>query len=98
MDFSTFARSRKSVRGYKKDAVPREVIDEIINTAKFAPSSYNTQTWKIHVLAGEVLNKIREGNTRNTMGGVPFQRGLSLQGGLPGRPQEAPGGSRHSAV
>lgn len=74
MDFSTFSRSRKSVRGYKKDPVPREVIEEVINTAKYAPSSYNTQTWKIHVLTGDVLDKVRKGNTDNILAGVPFQR------------------------
>lgn len=74
MEFSSFVRSRKSIRGYKKDPVPKEVIDEIIDTAKWAPSSYNTQTWKIHVLTGEVLDKVREGNTNNIVAGVPFQR------------------------
>ena len=74
MDFSTFARSRKSVRGYKKDPVTKEVIEEIIDTAKWAPSSYNTQAWKVHVLTGDVLDKVREGNVKNTVAGVPFQR------------------------
>jgi nitroreductase len=72
--FSTFSRSRKSVRGYAKDPIPKEVIEEIINTAKWAPSSYNTQAWKVQVLSGDVLDKVREGNVKNTMAGVPFQR------------------------
>ena len=74
MDFSTFARSRKSARGYQNKPVPRAVIEEIINTAKYAPSSYNTQTWKIHVLTGDVLDKVRQGNVDNMVAGVPFQR------------------------
>lgn len=74
MDFSAFARSRKSVRGYKPDPVPKQVIEEIINTAKYAPSSYNTQTWQVHVVTGEPLDRIREGNTNNTLAGVEPKR------------------------
>ena len=69
MDFSTFARSRKSTRGFKPDPIPVSVIEEIIETAKWAPSSYNTHTWLIHAVAGDVLDKIREGNTKNTLAG-----------------------------
>lgn len=50
------------------------LVDKIIDTAKWAPSSYNSQTWKIHAVAGEALDKIREGNTSNTMAGVPVKR------------------------
>lgn len=74
MDFSAFSRSRKSVRGYKPDPVPKEVIDEIIATAKYAPSSYNTQTWHVHVVTGDPLDRIREGNTKNTLAGVKPKR------------------------
>ena len=74
MNFSTFARSRKSTRGFKSDPIPVEVIDEIIDMAKWAPSSYNTQTWHIHAVAGEVLDRIREGNTKNTLEGKPHVR------------------------
>ncbi|MDB2594665.1 nitroreductase family protein, partial [Porticoccaceae bacterium] len=74
MDFSTFARSRKSTRGFKPDPIPVSLIEEIIDTAKWAPSSYNTQTWHIHAVAGEVLDKIRAGNTENTLAGKPYVR------------------------
>jgi nitroreductase len=43
MEFETLVNSRKSVRGYKSDPVPRQTIDEIIALAKGAPSSMNTQ-------------------------------------------------------
>lgn len=74
MDFTSFAKSRKSVRGFLDKPIPKEVVDEIIETAKWAPSSYNTQTWRIHAVTGEALDKIREGNTKNTLDGVPPQR------------------------
>jgi nitroreductase len=74
MDFTAFSQSRKSVRGFQQKPIPKEVIDDIINTAKWAPTSYNTQTWHIHAVAGEVLNKIREGNTKDTLAGKPNVR------------------------
>ena len=69
MNFTEFSASRKSTRGFTKDPISKEIVDEIIATAKWAPSSYNTQTWRIHAVAGEALNKIREGNTNNTLAG-----------------------------
>lgn len=74
MNFAQFAASRKSVRGFKKQAVPQNIVDQIISTAKWAPSSYNTQTWRVHAITGDVLNKIREGNTTKTLAGKPFVR------------------------
>lgn len=74
MNFAEFAASRKSVRGFKKRAVSKELVDAVINTAKWAPSSYNTQTWRVHAVTGEVLDKIREDNTKNTLAGMPHVR------------------------
>jgi nitroreductase len=74
MNFAEFAASRKSVRGFQKKAVSKETIDAIINAAKWAPSSYNTQTWRVHAVTGEALDKIREGNTQNTIAGKPHVR------------------------
>ncbi|HAU68440.1 MAG TPA: nitroreductase [Gammaproteobacteria bacterium] len=74
MNFAEFAASRKSVRGFTKEPVSRETIEKIMDAAKWAPSSYNTQTWKVHVVSGDVLDKIREGNTKNTMAGKPHVR------------------------
>ena len=74
MNFKEFAESRKSVRGFLDKPVPKELVDEIIDAAKWAPTSYNTQTWHIHAVAGDVLNKIREGNIEETMAGKPHVR------------------------
>jgi nitroreductase len=74
MNFAEFAASRKSVRGFTKQSVSKELVDAVINTAKWAPSSYNTQTWRIHVVTGEVLDKIRDGNTKDTLAGKPHVR------------------------
>ncbi len=62
MEFQDLVRTRRSVRGYKPDPVPRAVIEEIIATAAGAPSSMNTQPWHVHVIAGELLDEVRRRN------------------------------------
>ncbi|MDA8656134.1 nitroreductase [Luminiphilus sp.] len=74
MDFTHFAKSRKSARGFLDKPVPKQVVDDILATAKWAPSSYNTQTWKVHAVTGETLDRMREGNTKNTLEGKPHVR------------------------
>ncbi|MFT5656636.1 MAG: nitroreductase [Arenicella sp.] len=74
MNFTEFAKSRKSARGFLDKPITKEVVNDIIDAAKWAPSSYNTQTWCVHAVAGDVLDKIREGNTKNTLAGKPHVR------------------------
>ena len=64
MDVIEAIKSRKSIRGYRKDPVPREVIQKILETAVRAPSGVNTQPWEFVVATGRVLDQIREENTR----------------------------------
>ena len=49
--FRDMVQERRSVRGYRKDPVPRDVIEEIIEIAGGAPSSMNTNPG-ISILTG----------------------------------------------
>lgn len=84
MEFETLVRTRKSVRGYKKDPVPRAIIEEIIEVAKGAPSSMNTQPWHIHVLTGEPLERVRQRNTEEMLAGAKPQRDIVTHGAYEG--------------
>ena len=79
MNFSSLIKARTSIRGYLPTPVPRELIDEIIEVAKWAPSSMNTQPWHVHVVTGEPLERIRQGNTEKMMKGVPHQRDFPMK-------------------
>jgi len=79
MEFSELIQTRKSIRGYLPKPVPREVIEEIIEVAKWAPSSMNTQPWHVHVVTGEPLARIRQGNTENMVKGVPPKRDFAMK-------------------
>lgn len=48
---------RRSIRKYKTDAVPRELIEEIVDAARMAPSAKNRQPWKFIVLEGAAKNE-----------------------------------------
>ena len=62
MDIVDAVRSRKSIRGYKPDPVPKEILKEILDIALNTPSAMNTQPWEITVVTGEVLHNIGKGN------------------------------------
>ena len=74
MTYDEVVLGRRSIRGYKPDPVPRALIEEIIALAMRAPSSMNTQPWNFTVVGGEVLDRIRAGNTERNLAGVPHSR------------------------
>ena len=80
----TLVKDRRSIRGYKKMPVSRELIAEIIAVAKGAPSSMNTQPWFFHVVTGEPLERIREGNTEKMMSGANVDREIKMNHGYEG--------------
>ena len=88
MDYEDIAQDRRSIRGYKTDPIPREVLEEIIHIAKHAPSSMNTQPWHFHVLTGEPLERIRKGNTEKMMAGSSVDREIKLNHGYEGPHRE----------
>jgi nitroreductase len=50
--------SRRSVRAFKKDPVPRAVLEDILALSSRAPSGTNIQPWKVRVVAGEVRDRL----------------------------------------
>lgn len=43
-------RSRRSIRKFKQDAVPKELVDELLESARLAPSASNSQPWRFMVV------------------------------------------------
>jgi len=78
LDFETLVGSRRSTRGYKTDPIPRELMEEIIEIAKRAPSSMNTQPWNFHAITGPPLELIREGNTERMLAGASVDREIKM--------------------
>lgn len=62
MDLVEAIKARKSIRGYKPDPVPKNVLEEILEIAVHAPSSMNTQPWEFTIIADDVMEKIKQAN------------------------------------
>ena len=60
MDFLELAKSRRSVRSFKSDAISDELIMQLLYSVQAAPSGGNCQPWHIHVIKDkEMIQKIR---------------------------------------
>jgi nitroreductase len=57
-------RSRKTVRAFRPDPVPQAQLMEIIEVARMAPSNFNTQPWRVHVLAGKAKRALSDAISR----------------------------------
>ena len=72
---------RRSIRGFKREPVPKAVIREVLEMAMRAPSSHNTQPCNFYVVTGEPLARIRKGTTERNLAGVPDSREFRTHGG-----------------
>lgn len=75
--------TRYSVRSFKPDPVPREIIAKILEVATHSPSSGNSQPWEIFIAGGEVASRVRQSYfdrfdqdapARPEMAGVPVSQ------------------------
>jgi nitroreductase len=60
MDIIEAIDQRKSIRAFKSDPVPKEILKEIMELALRAPSWANTQPWEFAVVSGKKLEEIRQ--------------------------------------
>lgn len=51
MDVLEAIKTRRSIRRYKKDPVPEEVIEKILEAGRWAPSASNAQPWDFIVFS-----------------------------------------------
>jgi nitroreductase len=58
MDVIEAIRTRRSIRMFKPDPVPKKVLQELLDVSRWAPSGGNVQPWYFEVLAGEALANV----------------------------------------
>ena len=56
-DFASVVRGRRSVRHYQEREVPRHLIEEVLEAARWAPSPHGRQPWRFVVLTRPDLKK-----------------------------------------
>jgi nitroreductase len=55
--FSLLVNSRRSVRKFLPDPIPKEIVRECLELALLAPNSSNLQTWSFHIVETEQARK-----------------------------------------
>jgi len=58
MDVIEAIRTRRSIRLFKPDPIPKKVLQELLDVGRWAPSGGNVQPWYFHVLAGKPLAEV----------------------------------------
>lgn len=57
MEFYHVIRTRRSVRSYRKDPIPEDVLNRVLEAARVAPSGSNRQPWKFILVEDEKLKR-----------------------------------------
>jgi nitroreductase len=60
MDVYEAVTSRRAVRGFTDQEVPREVLERVLSAAAWSPSASNLQPWHAYVLTGEPLAQLKK--------------------------------------
>jgi nitroreductase len=60
MEFFEVVYSRRSVRKYKPDMVPRDVLLKVLDAANWAPSGMDLQQWEFIVVSGIAIEQMGE--------------------------------------
>ena len=72
MEFENVIRGRRSIRAYTSQPVPEDLVREILDEARWAPSSRNTQAWNVWVVTGRRARALQggvQGRARPRRGG-----------------------------
>lgn len=57
MDVGTAIRTRRSIRRYKKQDIPEDVLRDVLEAARLAPSAANRQAWEMIVVKDPKLRQ-----------------------------------------
>jgi len=60
MEFESVIRGRRSIRAYTNEAVPVDLVREILDEARWAPSWRNTQAWNVWAVSGGAPQRYKQ--------------------------------------
>lgn len=67
-DLYKLIESRKSIRKYKEDPVPKDVLERILNAGMHAPSGKNKQNWRFFVVQGRKRDEYLKYSQKSWLG------------------------------
>ena len=72
MDVYEAVTSRRAVRGFTDESVPREVLQRVLAAAAWSPSGSNLQPWHIYVVTGAPLTQLKKLAVERVAAGDPW--------------------------
>ena len=72
IDVYEAVRSRRAVRGFTDQHVPREVLERVLSAAAWSPSGSNLQPWNSYVLTGAPLAELKKRAGERVAAGGPW--------------------------
>jgi nitroreductase len=72
MELVSAVTGRRSIRKFKTKEIARDIIREILESARWAPSWGNTQPWEFYVLSGKPLEEFKKANREKLDNGESF--------------------------
>lgn len=70
MDAIEAIKGRRSIRKFKPDEVPRDVLNEVLEAGRWSPSWGNTQPWEIYVMTRKALEQFRDESLNSARAGA----------------------------
>jgi nitroreductase len=72
MDVYEAVTSRRTVRGFTDERVPKEVLERVLSAAAWSPSGSNLQPWNSYVLTGPLLAELKTRAVERVAHGDPW--------------------------
>jgi len=91
MDVMEAVSKRRSIRAFKSDPVPEDILRKIVDSALRAPSASNSQPWEFAIVSGTKLEEIKQAFVANADKPVALDMPSAVQ-------YPEPWASRRSAV
>jgi nitroreductase len=63
--------SRRAVRAFSSEPIPKAILERVLAAATRAPSSGNLQPWHVYVVTGEPLAELKRRATARALAGDP---------------------------
>ena len=60
MELIDAIKNRRSIRKYTNEEVPNELLEDLIECARLAPSAKNRQPWKFIIIKNDIKNQIAD--------------------------------------
>jgi len=60
VDVEEAIRTRRTLKAFGQEPVPREVVEELLDLARWAPNHHVTEPWRFRVVGPQTLARLKE--------------------------------------